>query len=337
SKMTDIPRTSSRNEELNQVHRLPSRSLTSVIGKLDSTTSKLSTRVPALDSIIRGGIMRGKITEVSGPPGSGKTSFAIQVASTATNNGLKVLWIDTDSSVSSERLQTAMQDRSRQNFYHVHILSLASLIAFFSSTPAYLREYALVVIDNLSTLEISAFASMTQTGQTDSKQENITLKVDSVSKSVHDHFPKRDLNARRVKSESTLSSRRIQIETELFSSIARFSENSDCAILILTKMVSAVLMTFNGKSQSASLISSLGSNDTPHLKSIWTRVFLYRNDVVIGNEKEAKSKATQSSENQELRTTVLTGIPHACAVKCAGVSYEETPSIALFQITTSGL
>jgi len=45
---------------------------------MDSTYSKVKTGIPGLDSIISGGLKMGRTVTVSGPPGSGKTTFGLQ-------------------------------------------------------------------------------------------------------------------------------------------------------------------------------------------------------------------------------------------------------------------
>ena len=45
---------------------------------MDSTYSKVKTGIPGLDSVISGGMKTGRSVAVSGPPGSGKTTFGLQ-------------------------------------------------------------------------------------------------------------------------------------------------------------------------------------------------------------------------------------------------------------------
>ena len=45
---------------------------------MDSTYSKVKTGIPGLDSILSGGMKMGRTVTVSGPPGSGKTTFGLQ-------------------------------------------------------------------------------------------------------------------------------------------------------------------------------------------------------------------------------------------------------------------
>jgi len=49
------------------------------------------TGVPNLDLILGGGLMRGTLAIVVGPPGSGKTTLAMQVAFAAARDGRQVL------------------------------------------------------------------------------------------------------------------------------------------------------------------------------------------------------------------------------------------------------
>jgi circadian clock protein KaiC len=45
---------------------------------MDSTYSKVKTGIPGLDSVISGGMKSGRAVTISGPPGSGKTTFGLQ-------------------------------------------------------------------------------------------------------------------------------------------------------------------------------------------------------------------------------------------------------------------
>ena len=45
---------------------------------MDSTYSKVKTGIPGLDSVISGGLKPGRSVTISGPPGSGKTTFGLQ-------------------------------------------------------------------------------------------------------------------------------------------------------------------------------------------------------------------------------------------------------------------
>jgi len=52
----------------------------------------------ALDSALHGGFPRGRIVEIFGPPASGKTTFALQIASNLQRTGNTAVWVDADRS-----------------------------------------------------------------------------------------------------------------------------------------------------------------------------------------------------------------------------------------------
>src|ERR1035437_6311031 len=64
---------------------VPSTIIEEAVPSLDSTG------VPNLDLILGGGLIRGTLTIVVGPPGSGKTTLAMQIAFAAARAGRKVL------------------------------------------------------------------------------------------------------------------------------------------------------------------------------------------------------------------------------------------------------
>jgi len=51
--------------------------------------------VPPLDSLVNGGLKKGEVLEISGPPGSGKTQLALEFAKAAVSAGDEVLVMGT--------------------------------------------------------------------------------------------------------------------------------------------------------------------------------------------------------------------------------------------------
>lgn len=69
---------------------------------------KQSTLIPtnsSLDGLLGGGIEKGCITQIYGPPGSGKTNIALKIVYEATKNGSKAIYMDTEGGLSLERIQ----------------------------------------------------------------------------------------------------------------------------------------------------------------------------------------------------------------------------------------
>uniref|UniRef100_A0A8I5ZYE0 RAD51 paralog B n=1 Tax=Rattus norvegicus TaxID=10116 RepID=A0A8I5ZYE0_RAT len=92
----------------------------------------LSTTLGALDEALHGGVPCGSLTEVTGPPGCGKTQFCIMMSVLATLptrlGGLEgaVLYIDTESAFTAERLVEIAESRFPQYFNTEEKLLLTS-------------------------------------------------------------------------------------------------------------------------------------------------------------------------------------------------------------------
>lgn len=129
----------------------------------------IPTNLPSLDAHLRpgsapgsGGISRGQVTEVFGPPGVGKTAFALQVASDALRAGDKVVWIDTASPLPGPRLRRVIANSSPSStiqpetllsqLTHFTVPTLSHLLVLFlhptkNFPPA---GTALIVVDTVS-------------------------------------------------------------------------------------------------------------------------------------------------------------------------------------------
>lgn len=101
-------------------HRLPTLNGVQALFDAIEKHKPISTGVAGLDATLcltddapptGGGIPRGRLTEVYGAPGSGKTHFAIQLAANALrdDDDAHVVWIDTSSQVPFSRLRRFLQ------------------------------------------------------------------------------------------------------------------------------------------------------------------------------------------------------------------------------------
>lgn len=63
----------------------------------------------SIDEILDGGIEKGNITQIFGPPGSGKTNVALQLSVEVAKHN-KVIYIDTEGGMSIERIKQIAKD-----------------------------------------------------------------------------------------------------------------------------------------------------------------------------------------------------------------------------------
>src|ERR1700722_6067530 len=68
---------------------------------------RLSSGLAPLDALIDGGIPRGRISEITGRAGSGKTSIAASFAAFATRRGEVAAWLDASGSFDPESMAAA--------------------------------------------------------------------------------------------------------------------------------------------------------------------------------------------------------------------------------------
>ncbi|KAJ5790248.1 uncharacterized protein N7518_007259 [Penicillium psychrosexuale] len=119
----------------------------------------------------QGGILRGHVTEIFGPPGAGKTSLALNIACNALRDG-KVVWIvprvscaalltpsDTGCPLPGLRLEEMSVNLDDFVYFRAH--TLAHLIALLARPPKGFPppETNLIVVDSVSNLFPAYFSS----------------------------------------------------------------------------------------------------------------------------------------------------------------------------------
>jgi RecA/RadA recombinase len=78
----------------------------------------LGTGLRPLDAILAGGIVRGRISEITGPPSSGKTSLATSLIAAATRRGEASAWIDSTGSFDPASMAAAGVELARVLWVH---------------------------------------------------------------------------------------------------------------------------------------------------------------------------------------------------------------------------
>ncbi|MCD4739769.1 DNA repair and recombination protein RadB [archaeon] len=104
-----------------------------------------------LDELLGGGLHIKKITQVYGPPGSGKTNIALQATVNAVKMGKKVVFIDSESGFSEERLGQIAGEKKQQVLDNTYLLEPASMREQGQMIKDLVRykDVGLVVVDSI--------------------------------------------------------------------------------------------------------------------------------------------------------------------------------------------
>lgn len=116
----------------------------------------LHSEVSKLDRLLDGGILTGGITHVFGEAGSGKTTFALQFVSATIRLGMKVAYVNTESTTPIERLEQISRRRYESISSMIRLLHPTSFKdqgLIIDDLELYVREGTrLVVIDTITRL-----------------------------------------------------------------------------------------------------------------------------------------------------------------------------------------
>ena len=120
-------------------------------------TSKISTGSFDFNKWLHGGYEKDVITMLAGPPGCGKTNFAILVSCSQAKKGNKIIFIDTEGGFSTERVKQIVGDNYKEvlkNILLIEPTSFGELKKTFQKLLEQIKkEHAsLIVIDGIAML-----------------------------------------------------------------------------------------------------------------------------------------------------------------------------------------
>ena len=128
----------------------------------------LTSGVPALDTILKGGFRIGTITELVGRAGVGKTQLALQLCVLAARYELGTVYIDTEKKLSLLRLQEIAKERATRRLHHP--CSNASFVAAAAAATQQQQGQFSYACDNHDDLTDPS-APVPTTGTTSGKEE----------------------------------------------------------------------------------------------------------------------------------------------------------------------
>jgi energy-coupling factor transporter ATP-binding protein EcfA2 len=115
---------------------------------------RLSSGLAPLDDLIDGGIPRGRISEITGRPGSGKTSLAASFAASATHRDEVAAWLDGSGAFDPESMAAAGVELRRMLW--ASIANTTTKISRLAAHPLARRQSAIVKATEL-VLEAGGF------------------------------------------------------------------------------------------------------------------------------------------------------------------------------------
>ncbi|KAI5463418.1 hypothetical protein BGZ63DRAFT_353263 [Mariannaea sp. PMI_226] len=196
--------------DTSDTHRLPTVSASQILDDLqDSNSTLISTGLDNLDQALlgpasinsqgsshRGGIKRGQVTEIWGPPGAGKTALGVKA------------FVNTATKAHSSDAENEAPDKSLSLFFHYSCLTLPHFIALVSRpTPKSIAaNCSLLVISSLSALINSAVPK---------SHENKTAPTTSKG--------------------PTPVAKRIQALQSIINALQKLAATRNCAVVILSQ------------------------------------------------------------------------------------------------------
>ena len=229
-------------------HRLPTLNGAQALFDAAEKHKPISTGLAGLDATLcstndvlscDGGIPRGRLTEIYGAPGCGKTHLAIQLSVNALrdDDGTRVVWIDTSSQLPHARLKQFLEEPRQipngdtpvvngttghdetsadERFEHFYISSFPHLLAvLLSPTPEFLPEgTSLLVIDGFSNVTLMGMPQNEKAGNAPTTNGHPS-RDDIISKSI--------------------ATRRAAMLSTISSGLARLAASHNIAVLVINQ------------------------------------------------------------------------------------------------------
>ena len=230
--------------------RLPTISASEALQNAAARSKGISTGLPNLNSALLlevkdeslGGLPRGQVTEMYGPPGVGKTAFAIQAAVNVLRSsepGNRAVWIDTGAPLPSPRVEQILSahkaqsglsppssppiympietSANRMSYFNVPTLAHL-LVLFLHPTPRFPpRQTSLIVVDNVAAPFATAFPRSTE-------KRSVPSVVDA---------------ARRTRQQKA-ANRKWAVAGDLAFAMAKMAKLHDIAILVINQVATSI-------------------------------------------------------------------------------------------------
>jgi len=110
--------------------------------------NRIKTEISELDRVLGGGIVPGSVVLIGGDPGIGKSTISLQVSNQLTRQGLTVLYVSGEESVSQTKLRAKRLGAGQEgNLYIVNQTDLSLIVEYVNRLKP-----AVVVIDSIQVI-----------------------------------------------------------------------------------------------------------------------------------------------------------------------------------------
>ncbi|MHA1238552.1 MAG: ATPase domain-containing protein [Candidatus Odinarchaeia archaeon] len=134
----------------------------------------ISTGSRLIDSFLNGGIRSQELTHIYGPPGSGKTTFALQLVVNICLRGLKTIYVDSDSTLFPERIKQIAGGQ----FGNISDRILVYRPASFAQQSEIIESLKDYLSDSIKLIVVDTITSLYRVELTGSKKNDVTLNIE---------------------------------------------------------------------------------------------------------------------------------------------------------------
>jgi len=144
-------------------------------------TEKISTGSYDLNKWLYGGYEKDVITMIAGPPGSGKTNFAVLTSCSQARKGNKVIFIDTEGGFSVERVRQIVGDNYKDILENILLLEPTS---FDEQKKTFSKLLDMLNKEQIGVIVVDGMAMLYRLELGDAIKSKDDFKVKEVNKEV---------------------------------------------------------------------------------------------------------------------------------------------------------
>ncbi|KAF4985681.1 hypothetical protein FGRMN_11124 [Fusarium graminum] len=224
-------------------HRLPTVSASQALDDLGGNApTHVSTGIEGLDhallgaesvdsqdATLKGGVRRGQVTEIWGPPGTGKTALGLQLAANVLRDGDAVVWVDCFQALQRDRLRTVAEAvKSRQDL-QAPVADTTTPEAQESDASRF-HQYSCFTLPHLVALVSRPTVKLIPINSS-------LLVISSLSALVNSALPKSHDGkaASRNNKGPSPSAKRMQALQSIMSALQKLAATRNCAVVVLSQ------------------------------------------------------------------------------------------------------